>query len=78
MGKNIVLIFFKYGLSSSFSLQFPIRYFYNHYLVAYKCIPPPKYEKKNNSDTSFFVVFFHNIGPNLTTPTLLFLLISDE
>ena len=33
MGKNFVLIYFKYGASSYFSLQFPLRYFYNHYVL---------------------------------------------
>ena len=32
-GKNLVLIFFKRGSFYYFSLQFPLRYFYNHYFL---------------------------------------------
>ena len=33
MGKNFILISFKYGVSSSFSLQFLLKYFYDPYFV---------------------------------------------
>ena len=46
MGKNLALIFFKYGVSSSYSLQFSLRFLYNPYLFACKCIPHAKYEKR--------------------------------
>ena len=32
-GKNLVLIFFKCDISCYFGIQFPLRYFYNHYLL---------------------------------------------
>ena len=46
MAQNLCLISFKYGTHSYFSLQFPLRYFFNHYfLLAFKCILNAKYEK---------------------------------
>ena len=63
MSKNLALISFKYGISSYYSLQFSLRFFYNPYLFACKCIPHAKYEK--NPLEYQFLCFFHNIGPNL-------------
>ena len=47
------------------SLQFLLRYFYNHHLFDCKCIPHAKYEKKNPHWKTSFFVFLHNIRPNL-------------
>ena len=33
MGKNVVLISFKRGISSYIGLEFPLRYFYNDYFL---------------------------------------------
>ena len=57
MGKNLALISFKYGVSSSFSLQFPLRYFYNHYLLPVNVYLMQNMEKKPHWNTSFFVFF---------------------
>ena len=57
MGKHFVLIFFRYGVSGKFSLEFLLRYLYNHYLLACKFIPHAKYEKKSQWNTSFFFFF---------------------
>ena len=78
MGKNLALISFKYGVSSYHSLQFPLRFFYNPYLFACKCIPHAKYEKNpiEIPVPLFFSQHWTYFGPNFppkTTPTLLFL-----
>ena len=63
MGKNLTLISFKYGVSSYYSLRFSLRFFYNPYLFACKCLPHAKY-KKNPIEIPV-PLFFHNIGPTL-------------
>ena len=65
MGKSLALISFKYGVSGYYSLQFSLRFFYNPYLFACKCIPHAKYEKKNKLKYQFLCFFSHNIGPTL-------------
>ena len=72
-GTNFILISFKYSVSSNFSLQFSLGYFYKHnfelvneYLMQ---------NIKKPIEIPVFICFFHNI-PNLapqTTNTLLFL-----
>ena len=57
MGKDFVLISFKYGVSSEFTVQFPLRYFYIHYFFL---LPHAKYEK-NPTDIPVSL-FFLNIN----------------
>ena len=83
MDKHFILISLKYSVSSYFSFQFPLRYFYNHcFLLVNVAIPHSKYEK---NPMKYQFLCFYKIGPNLTQilsqrpqPLYFFWLISNE
>ena len=83
MDKHFILISLKYSVSSYFSFQFPLRYFYNHcFLLVNVAIPHSEYEK---NPMKYQFLCFYEIGPNLTQilserpqPHYFFWLISNE
>ena len=78
MGKNFILISFKYSVSSQLSLPFSLRYFHQHYLVLANVYLMQDIKKTPLKYQFFFVFPQHctKFGPVFapqTTPTLLFL-----
>ena len=61
MGKNVVLISFKFP-SSHGGVQFPLRYFYNHYFLLLNVF---LMQFLKPIDNATFFVFFSDIGLNL-------------
>ena len=85
MGKNLVLISFKYGISSYSGIQFPLRYFYSHYflLLDVYLMQTAKYEKTLlKCQLLCFFTMLDLIWPKFYskdhTHFPVFLLISDE
>ena len=80
MGKMLVLISFKFGISSYIGLKFPLRYFYNHYFLLLNVLHS-KYEKTYWSCqfncfycfSQHWSYFCPNFGTKTTHHTLLLL-----